>query len=250
MGNINFQKFVASKLGEYSAAPTKLAKSHIIASVVSTIQEQSPNGGFLKKDSSTGLWYEAGEFLARERTSQAFRDALQSDYRSSRSFKKKTRQLRKKARSKISKGSTSHSQSKDEKLSIKLSDALFLDSFNDEPQIKSNSIELKKCLQPSKMPFEQIFDKFDTDLSCIDFEVNDLDYDLMSTCSSLYSDEGGIDDFKECMLDINIKPYPILEKSISTVKGVKPISSSFERGKQLLTFSSIPRCKTTTAMTA
>jgi hypothetical protein len=47
-------------------------------------------GGFVKQDSS-GRWYEVGDFLAREKTSQAFRDALHDRYKSSNVSKKKRR---------------------------------------------------------------------------------------------------------------------------------------------------------------
>jgi len=91
IGNINFRNLVSNNLDEYSSAKTKQEKSNILADLVKLIRKISPNGGFLKQDSATGLWYEVGDFLAREKTSQAFRDALHEDYRSSNSFKKKQR---------------------------------------------------------------------------------------------------------------------------------------------------------------
>jgi len=94
-GNKSFLILVASRLDEYSAATSKMEKSKILASAVSEIQKRSPYGGFIKKDSETGLWFKVGEFLAREKTSQAFRDALHDSYKSSNSSRKKRRKTKK-----------------------------------------------------------------------------------------------------------------------------------------------------------
>jgi len=94
-GNKSFFILVASRLGEYSVATSKMEKSKILASTVSEIQKKSPSGGFIKKDSETGLWFQIGEFLAREKTSQAFRDALHDSYKSSNSSRKKRRKTKK-----------------------------------------------------------------------------------------------------------------------------------------------------------
>jgi len=99
IGNINFRNLVSNNLDEYSSAKTKQEKSSILADLVKQIHKISPNGGFLKQDSATGLWYEVGGFLAREKTSQAFRDALHEDYRSSNSFKKQQRRKQNKPKS-------------------------------------------------------------------------------------------------------------------------------------------------------
>merc|ERR1711933_611933 len=60
-----------------------------LADVVNEIREGSSNGRFLKQDPATGLWYEVSDIVAREKTSQAFRDALSDKYKSSNSNKKK-----------------------------------------------------------------------------------------------------------------------------------------------------------------
>jgi len=93
-GNKNFLILVTSRLGEYSVATSKMEKSKILASAVSEIQKKSPYGGFIKKDPETGLWFQVGEFLAREKTSQAFRDALHDSYKSSNSSRKKRRKTK------------------------------------------------------------------------------------------------------------------------------------------------------------
>lgn len=78
-------------LDEYSRAKSKLDKSGVLASVVDQIRAASPEGGFVKQNED-GRWYEVGDFLAREKTSQAFRDALHERYKSSNVAKKKRRQ--------------------------------------------------------------------------------------------------------------------------------------------------------------
>jgi len=99
IGNINFRNVVANNLKQYSSAKTKQEKSIILADIVKQIRTISPNGGFLKQDSATGLWFEVGDFLAREKSSQAFRDALHENYRSSNSFKKQQRRKQHKTKS-------------------------------------------------------------------------------------------------------------------------------------------------------
>lgn len=91
IGNQRFRKMVAHCLDEYSAAATKLEKTFIICEIVVRVRQNSPNGGFVKSDPMTGRFCEVGDFLAREKTSQAFRDALQDQYKSSNTAKKKRR---------------------------------------------------------------------------------------------------------------------------------------------------------------
>jgi len=89
IGNINLNNIVASRLDEYSNAETKQDKSMILADVVDKIRNSSLNSGFLKQESTSGLWIEVTDVAAREKTSQAFRDALHEKYRSSNLNKKK-----------------------------------------------------------------------------------------------------------------------------------------------------------------
>jgi hypothetical protein len=91
VGNENFKRRVEAMLDEYAKAKSKLDKSGVLASLVDQIRAASPTGGFVKQDDS-GRWFEVGDFLAREKTSQAFRDALHERYKSSNVAKKKRRQ--------------------------------------------------------------------------------------------------------------------------------------------------------------
>lgn len=58
IGNMNFRRKVESRVNEYSNAATKLDKSAILSSIVAEIREGSPNGGFVRKDTKTGQWFE------------------------------------------------------------------------------------------------------------------------------------------------------------------------------------------------
>jgi hypothetical protein len=91
-GNVRFRDIVQSHLAKYSAATSKMEKGNIISIVYEEIQEQGDGGGFIKKDDN-GRWYDVGEFLAREKVSQAFRDALHDKYKSSTTSKRKRREL-------------------------------------------------------------------------------------------------------------------------------------------------------------
>jgi hypothetical protein len=62
-GNETLRNIVAARLDEYSLATTKSDKSNIILSIVNEMRY------FVKFDSDTGLWFNAGDFLAREKVS-------------------------------------------------------------------------------------------------------------------------------------------------------------------------------------
>lgn len=90
VGNARFREIVISYLEKYSNAE-KLEKSNILFEIVNKVRQESPRGGFVKKDAVSGRWQAVGDFLAREKTSQAFRDALHDQYKSSNTSKKKRR---------------------------------------------------------------------------------------------------------------------------------------------------------------
>lgn len=83
IGNERFRELVDRFLPFYKVAETKTKKSKIIWTLVNRIRKLSPDGGFIKKDRTTGVYYEVGDFLAREKTSQAFRDAISHESRQS-----------------------------------------------------------------------------------------------------------------------------------------------------------------------
>jgi hypothetical protein len=117
IGNERFRQRVTKMLGVYSQAKSKLDKSNVLSAVVDQVRHASPDGGFIKQ-AEDGRWADVGDFLARvsfyraflnsssiqrislfsffaisqEKTSQAFRDALHEQYKSSTVAKKKRRQ--------------------------------------------------------------------------------------------------------------------------------------------------------------
>ena len=95
IGNKRLGRIVASKLDVYSIARTKNDKTDLISSIIDQIRTNSPKGAFVKQDLQTKLWYDAGNFAAREKISRMFRDALHEAYKSSNSNKKKQRHIKK-----------------------------------------------------------------------------------------------------------------------------------------------------------
>lgn len=84
-GNLKLRTMIVSKLENYVNAQTKSEKSFILMEMINTVRESSPwGGGFVRQDKETGRWLEADDVLAREKTSQMFRDALHEFYKSSR----------------------------------------------------------------------------------------------------------------------------------------------------------------------
>lgn len=77
-------------LKAYKSATSKPEKGYILSVIVEKVRTK---GGFIKMDTKTGQWYDVGDFLAREKVSQAFRDALSDKYKSSTAYKKKRREV-------------------------------------------------------------------------------------------------------------------------------------------------------------
>lgn len=205
VGNKNFLMLVASKLDDYSNAKTKNDKSKILVSIVSEIEKKNHYGGFIKKDSRSGLWFRVGESLAREKISQSFRDALHSRYRSSTVSRKRARinkQTKKNNRKR------KHTQAVTQNYSFCQQPEILSESERSLLDHESSSIESKLShkrrhveafddtpLNNSWLP-GKISINFDFDLPfkmgsgyCIDLPVfstgSEDCTDLMSTCSSL-----------------------------------------------------------------
>lgn len=83
-GNKRLALLVKTKLDIYSCADTRKAKSEIINDIIADVRSSAaPDGGFVKFDLSRGQYFEVGDFVAREKVSQTFRDALSEKYKSS-----------------------------------------------------------------------------------------------------------------------------------------------------------------------
>ncbi len=72
-GNLNYRRIIDSYKPSYSKSP-KREKLRYSCRVVDQIRNQDPPGRFLKKDAATGLYYDIGDKLAREKTSQCLRE--------------------------------------------------------------------------------------------------------------------------------------------------------------------------------
>ena len=104
-GNVAYRQAVLQHLPAYAAAGSKIQKGLIITQIVNAIRKQcydyhwrqnqwSECGGFIKRSAVSGEWMEVGDFLAREKTSQCFRDALSDHYSSSAQCKYQRRRAR------------------------------------------------------------------------------------------------------------------------------------------------------------
>ena len=61
----------------YVKSTTKLEKTQVIATVIDKVRNDSPGGGFVKKDFYSGRWYEIGNEKARDKVGHAIRKAAE-----------------------------------------------------------------------------------------------------------------------------------------------------------------------------
>ena len=90
-GNQLFKEIVSTRLNAYLDAESRLDKTAILMDVIEQVRQNNPGGGFVKQNPKTGQYFEVGDFLAKEKTAQAFRDALHEYYSSSNPSKRKRR---------------------------------------------------------------------------------------------------------------------------------------------------------------
>lgn len=74
-GNIRFRKLVDEHAPAYVKAETKYEKTKVIADLIDRVRNDSPNGGFVKRDFYSGRWYEIGIERARDKVGHAIRKA-------------------------------------------------------------------------------------------------------------------------------------------------------------------------------
>lgn len=79
-GNRSFRDIVDCFVPEYINTSNKLAKSLIITTIVDRIR--GAGGEFVRRDYGSYKYYKVGDFIAREKTSQAFRDAISRQLKS------------------------------------------------------------------------------------------------------------------------------------------------------------------------
>ena len=89
-GNRLLRKHIAALVHNYANAESKLDKSLLVSVVVREIRTGSIPGHFVRRNSK-GLWYDAGDAIARDKVGQGFRDMLDNKYKSSTKAKKRRR---------------------------------------------------------------------------------------------------------------------------------------------------------------
>lgn len=95
-GNERFRSMVSDELVAYRAAnDCKRSKSVIIGRVLANIKTHSPSAGFIKMDAGTSRWLSLTAAASRVTIAQAFRDALNDSYRSSKRSKQAKRRVAK-----------------------------------------------------------------------------------------------------------------------------------------------------------
>ncbi|CAB9523917.1 Nitrilase family, member 2 [Seminavis robusta] len=92
-GNQRFRHMIETELEGYAAAECKRHKSSIIGRVLADIKKHSPNKGFIKKDVASGRWLAFTDAASRVAIAQAFRDALDDTYKSSKHSKQVKRRM-------------------------------------------------------------------------------------------------------------------------------------------------------------
>ena len=73
-GNRQFKQRIQSHAVEYSTAKTNMDKGAVVASMVDEMRGEGVL--FVKKDMKAQVWYDIGEYHAREKTSHALRDYI------------------------------------------------------------------------------------------------------------------------------------------------------------------------------
>lgn len=84
-GNERLRNLARTYVDAYTRS-TKKGKSNISWDLVQAVRSMKPPGRFLKRDSVSGTWQDVGDDAAREKTSQAMRDAIAASINNHYSF--------------------------------------------------------------------------------------------------------------------------------------------------------------------
>jgi len=74
LGNKNFKRTIQVNLKKYASLSARKDKSKMIISIVHQIRANG--GNFIKQDPHSGMWIEVDDNVAKEKTSQAFRNMI------------------------------------------------------------------------------------------------------------------------------------------------------------------------------
>ncbi|CAB9530819.1 Nitrilase family, member 2 [Seminavis robusta] len=88
-GNCRFRAMVQSFLHQYAHSSCKVVKSRIVSTIVDSVRQASPEGGFVKFVDEG--WIVVSDRFAREKVGQTFRDLLHAQYKSSTKAKARVR---------------------------------------------------------------------------------------------------------------------------------------------------------------
>ena len=105
-GNGFLRFLVESNVSAYAAQPGRLKRSLVVSKILKMIRME---GGFVRKNPNTGLWYDVGDKCARDKIGQALRDALQAQGKEPIDIKSSTQTV-----SESSSSSSSESSNQDE----------------------------------------------------------------------------------------------------------------------------------------
>eukprot|EP00526_Cylindrotheca_closterium_P000296 CAMPEP_0113604928 /NCGR_PEP_ID=MMETSP0017_2-20120614/2053_1 /TAXON_ID=2856 /ORGANISM="Cylindrotheca closterium" /LENGTH=242 /DNA_ID=CAMNT_0000513379 /DNA_START=591 /DNA_END=1316 /DNA_ORIENTATION=- /assembly_acc=CAM_ASM_000147 len=77
-GNRRYRLYITNNTAAYRDTKSRWEKSMIVNSIIESVRNSRGGnyGGFVKKDTRTGRWYQVGNKGAREKVSHALRDAV------------------------------------------------------------------------------------------------------------------------------------------------------------------------------
>lgn len=88
-GNKRFRDILNREMENYSSTRCKLEKSLFLSKIVNQVRDLG--GRFVRKQETSGMWEDVGDYVAREKVGQGFRDLLDTKYRSSTKAKRRKR---------------------------------------------------------------------------------------------------------------------------------------------------------------
>jgi hypothetical protein len=74
---VYFRDIIQKSIGPYIGSRTKIQKGEAIIRITKIVNDNSPSGGFVKRDERTGRWYRIKDSEARDKVGHAIRKAVQ-----------------------------------------------------------------------------------------------------------------------------------------------------------------------------
>ena len=76
-GNRYFRNLIQRNIGPYIGSRTKAEKGNAINRIVDIVKQSNPEGGFVRRDPTTGRWFRIKDIEARDKVGHAIRKAVQ-----------------------------------------------------------------------------------------------------------------------------------------------------------------------------